>query len=390
MRRRLLATIALVLGAWTAGAPTAGASAVGIPPAGHTLLVVGQSGAGPVDAFATGARADPAGGMWYVGPYEDQATVDGVLGDIDAAVAARPGLVVNLGVSFGSISTPTAPYTGAIAAGAYDATLHRMAAWLKRLPTIAYLRLGYEFDLLGGQYGPAELYKAAYRHIVDVFRADGVTNAVYVWHSAGAFWRASDPSLFAVGSGTVAETARGLLPAPANDPQPITAFYPGRDYVDLFGISYWEDGCCFGRSSAAARAVYEARTREILSQARDLGLPAMIAESTPAYVGADSGADSVAWLDQAFHLVRDFDIRVWSLISIDWDDGGFFSEPFWNGYWPDARIAHYPATCRRMVGEINSSDRYVLRTPDLPSRLGLGGAPAPFPSPLQAAAGPCA
>ena len=382
--------IALVVGALSVVSATPAAGAVGIPPAGRTLLVVGQSGASPVDAFAAGAHADPAGGMWYVGPYEDPATVDGVLADISAAVSARPGLVVNLGISFGSVSTPTTPYTGAIAAGVYDQTLRRMAAWLKQLPTIAYLRLGYEFDLLGGQYGPPELYKAAYRHIVDVLRGEGVTNAVYVWHSAGAFWRATDPSLFAVGSGTVAQTARDLLPAPANDPQPITAFYPGRDYVDLFGISYWEDSCCFGRSSAQARAIYAARTREILTQARDLGLPAMIAESTPAYVGADSGADSVAWLDQAFRLVHDFDVRVWSLISIDWDDGGFFSQPFWNGYWPDARIAHYPRTCRRMVDEINSSDRYVLRTPDLPSRLGLGGAPGPLPSPLQPAAGPCA
>ncbi len=387
--RRLFLTLAAAVGIAFIGATTIATAAVGIPPQGRTLLVVGQSGEAPVDAFAGATHADPAGGMWYVGPYEDQATVDGLLADIDDAVAARPGLVVNLGVSFGSVSTPTTPYTAAIAAGAYDATLHRMATWLKGLPTIAYLRLGYEFDLLGGQYGPAELYKAAYRHIVDVLRGDGVTNAVYVWHSAGAFWRATDPSLFAVQSGALAQAARDALPPPANDPQPITAFYPGREYVDLFGISYWQDGCCFGRSSPQARAIYEARTRELLSQARGLGLPAMIGESTPAYVGADSGADSVAWLDGAFRLVKDFDIRVWSLISIDWDDGGFFSAPFWNGYWPDARIHRYAATCGRLVAEINTTKRYVLRTPGLPRRLGLGGRPKPLPAPAHAPAGPC-
>jgi hypothetical protein len=34
--------------------------------------------------------------------------------------------------------------------------------------------------------------------------------------------------------------------------------------VDAFGISYWQDSCCFGRSSQQARDVYEARTRELL------------------------------------------------------------------------------------------------------------------------------
>ncbi|MFL5845133.1 MAG: hypothetical protein ACJ762_10600 [Solirubrobacteraceae bacterium] len=148
---------------------------------------------------------------------------------------------------------------------------------------------------------------------------------------------------------------------PAADPQPISAFYPGRKYVDAFGISYWGDTCCFGRTDPAARALYERRTREILDEARALGLPLTIAESTPANVGADHGKDSVAWIDGAFDLIEDYDIRLWSLIAMDWQESSFFSQPFWNGYWPDARIGHFAPTREAFLARA-ASERYLFRT----------------------------
>jgi hypothetical protein len=387
MRRSgLVLLIALAAAAGTTAGP---ALAVGEVEDGHTLVVIGQSGVERADELGRATGTEPAGAMWYLGLHEGDA-VEPVLADIAAAVESHPGLVVNLGVSFGALSTPSPPHTALIAAGAYDATIARLAEWLEGLPTIAYLRLGYEFDLLGGQYGPPELYKAAYRHVVDELRSHGVSNAVYVWHSAGAFWRAADPSLFAVGSGTVAKAARDLLQPPLpDDALPIAAFHPGRGYVDAFGISYWQDGCCFGRSSQQARDIYEARTRELLVQARNLGLPLQISEATPVYVGADSGAESVDWLDRTFALVEDFDIEMLSLISIDWRAGGFFAAPFWNGYWPDARIHRYPDTCARYVERTSAGDRYIQRTEDLPQRLGLGGEPGDLPSPAQQPPGGC-
>jgi hypothetical protein len=342
---------------------------VGAVPAGKTLVVVGQSGVDKADAFEAGTQTAPAGAMWYFGLYEGEEAITAHLDAIEKAVAERPGLIVNLGISFGAVSTPSPPYTAAIAAGAYDAELKLIADRLKKLDTIVYTRLGYEFDLLGGQYGPAELYKAAYRHIVDVLRGHDLRNAVYVWHSSGAFWRATDPSLFAVSSGTLAKTLRDDVPVDI-DPQPIAAFYPGRQYVDAFAISYWQDSCCFGESSDQAKAEYEERTREILDQAKAMGLPLMIGEATPVYVGADSNAKSVAWIDRTFDLIEDYDIRMLSLISIDWQEGGFFAAPFWNGYWPDARIHHFPKT-RDAYLRRAADERYVLRTPDLPRWLGL-------------------
>jgi hypothetical protein len=342
--RRAALLIALVLAA------PAAASATDPLPAGHTKVFVGQTSIRYADDFGAETGREPLGGMWYQAAYEDPGPR---MVEIAAAVAGRPGLEVTLGLSLGSISSPEPPRTAAIAAGLYDAQLTALAERIKALPTTVFLRIGYEFDLLGGQYGPPETYRLAYRHVVDVLRAQGVTNAVYVWHSAGAFWR-SDSSLLGQARGEYG------FPVPDADPQPIAAFYPGRDYVDAFGISYWGDTCCFGRTDAAARALYEQRTREILDQGRALGLPLTIGESTPANVGADSGKDSVAWLHGAFDLIEAYDIRLWSLIAMDWQDSDFFRQPFWNGYWPDARIGHFPATRAAFLAR-SAQPRYLFR-----------------------------
>ncbi|MCW2989423.1 MAG: hypothetical protein JWM73_17 [Solirubrobacterales bacterium] len=319
-------------------------------PAGHTKIFVGQTSIRYADDFARETGREPLGGMWYAAAYQDPSPV---LGEIARAVATHPGLEVSLGLSLGSVSTPEAPRTALIAAGAYDAQLAALADGIRALPTTVFLRIGYEFDLLGGQYGPAETYKVAYRHIVDVLRARGVRNAVYVWHSAGAFWR-GDSSLLGQARGDYG------MPIPDADPQPIAAFYPGRDYVDAFGISYWGDTCCFGRSGPAARALYEQRTRTILDQAKALGLPLTISESTPANVGAGNGGDSVAWVNGAFDLIEAYDIRLWSLIAMDWQESGFFSQPFWNGYWPDARIGRFAPTRAAFLTR-SAQPRYLFR-----------------------------
>lgn len=344
--RRAALLMALVL-----AAPAAAQDTPADPlPAGHTKVFVGQTSISYADDFADQTGLHPLGGMWYHAAYDDPtARMD----EIAAAVAERPGLEVTIGLSLGSVSSPEPPRTAAIAAGIYDAELTTLAQRIKALPTPVFLRIGYEFDLLGGQYGPAETFKLAYRHIVDLMRAQGVTNVVYIWHSAGAFWR-GDSSFLGQAEGEYG------FPVPDADPQPITAFYPGREYVDAFGISYWGDTCCFGRTDASARALYEQRTREILDQAKGLGLPLTIGESTPANVGADNGKDSVAWVNGAFDLIEAYDIRLWSLIAMNWQDSEFFSQPFWNGYWPDARIGLHAPTREAFLTRA-AQPRYLFR-----------------------------
>ena len=345
MRRAL--TLTLLALALPASAPAATPLAPG-----ETQVYIGQTSIRYAEEFAEQTGRQAAGGMWYLAAYADPAAR---LAEMADAVRKYPGLRVDLGLSLGSISSPEPPRTALVAAGVYDEQLRALAAGIKALPAEVQLRIGYEFDLLGGQYGPAETYKLAYRHIVDLFRAEGVTNVLYVWHSAGAFWRGVDQSFLGQAEGEYG------FPAPDYDLQPIAAFYPGDGYVDAFGISYWGDTCCFGGTDDAARGLYEERTRQILDQARAMKLPIVIAESTPANVGADSGRKSVAWLDGAFALIEQYDIRAWNLISMNWQDSDFFSQPFWGGYWPDARIGFYPDTRARFLSRTGPGSRYVFR-----------------------------
>jgi hypothetical protein len=350
-------------------------------PRGKTLVVVGQQDEAAMDDYVAGTGREPAGVMWYLNLFAAPADVQGQLDRIGRHLAAHPQATLNLGVSFGAISTPEVSRAPVVPLGALDRQIAVLAAWLKRLDTAVFLRIGYEFDLLGGQYGPPPVYVLAYRHVVDRLRAVGVGNVAYVWHSAGAFWRGTDYSAVTGAAGTFdrsgasapfmaayAESARGR----GSEALPITAFYPGRRYVDYFAISYWGDACCGGRSGDTARADYERRTRELLGQARALGLPLMLGESTPAYVGADSGRKSVEWLDGMFALVDEFDIRSLALIVPDWRAGGFFAQPFWNGYWPDARIHRYAGTRERYLEEV-SQERYVDAADDPRALLGLSG-----------------
>ena len=90
-----------------------------------------------------------------------------------------------------------------------------------------------------------------------------------------------------------------------------------------------------------------------------MGLPSMIAESTPAYVGFGSGAESVTWLRRYFELVRDYDMPAFSLITCNWASDSFWSQAYWNGFWPDARVAHFPDT--RAAWDAQLADpRYLM------------------------------
>jgi hypothetical protein len=379
VKRAAALAILLTLAALPAAAPakkrTRPVTAI---PSGKTLVIVGQDFATD-DAYVAETGREPAGFMDYVSLWHEPERLREELAAISSHLAEHPGAAEQMGLDIGSplwstlAGEPQPPGTLDVMRGARDAQIDVLAAWLKKLRRPVYLRIGYEFDLLGGQWGPAETYKAAYRHIVDRLRAKRVRNTAYVWHSAGAFFRMSDYSADTGLLGTLDRSGGWLDPlvtgladlqrAPSGagvepDLQPISAFYPGREYVDYFAISFFGDACCFGRSSEAARGIYLQRTREILQQARDLGLPSMIGEATPAYVGFD-GSDGLDWLAEYFELIRDFDLRATSLIVPNWPEApGTWGEPFWNGYWPDARVHHHRRAREAWFAELDQP-RYL-------------------------------
>lgn len=334
-----------------------------VPP-GKTLVVVGQVDEAYMDEYVAATGTTPAGFMHYANLYDSPAALQERLDRIAAHLARHPGTMLNLGLSFGSVSTPSPPHAVRVVAGDLDPQLDLLAAWLNDLDTLVHLRVGYEFDLIGGQYGPPELYAEAYRHTVDRLRSNDVDNVEYVWHSAGAFWRTVDWSGFSGAAGTADQSRAAADPAITWAGQqegralPLARFYPGDGYVDYFAISVWGDACCFGRSSQVARDEYWQRTRELLAEARAMGLRLQIGESTPAYIGADSGEQSIDWINRYFDLVEEFDIASTALIVNDWRSDDWFGSDHWGGYWPDARIYHHADTRAAYLDRL-AGRRYV-------------------------------
>src|SRR3954451_21878810 len=246
---------ALVVCLLALAASPAFAARADMPKSGHTLVLIGQDTQTEDDYVRETGGREPDGFMNYIFLEDAPAQFSKHLADIQAHADKYPGSVLQFGVTMGYSTfwstitgNPQPPGALQLTGGAYDEQIDLLATWLRTLGHTAYLRLGYEFDLLGGQWGTPDQYKAAYSYVVDRLRARHVRNALYVWHSAGAYFKTSD-SYFPVGLLGTMDYSPGdqgdpLLEALAEqkvDAQPISEYYPGRKYVDLFAISYWDD-----------------------------------------------------------------------------------------------------------------------------------------------------
>jgi hypothetical protein len=109
----------------------------------------------------------------------------------------------------------------AIAAGRYDdSVVIPQAQRLKAYGKPVMLGLDHEMDISYPKHGSPAEYRAMYRHIRDVFAAQGVGNVVWVWDVTG--WLGSN---------------RGDL---------VKSFYPGDDLVDWIGYDPYNSGKCKG------------------------------------------------------------------------------------------------------------------------------------------------
>jgi hypothetical protein len=108
-----------------------------------------------------------------------------------------------------------------VAAGKYDrSVVIPQAQRLKAYGKPVMLGLDHEMDISYPKHGSPAEYRAMYRHIRDVFAAQGVSNVVWVWAVTG--WLGSN---------------RGGL---------VKSFYPGDDLVDWVGYDPYNSGRCKG------------------------------------------------------------------------------------------------------------------------------------------------
>lgn len=241
---------------------------------------------------------------------------------------------------------------GEIAQGKFDPEITRLAELIKSVPGQVFLRIGYEFD---GTWNLGQdnhqNYIAAYQHIVDQLRSDGVSNALYVWH----------------GSASIADD---LIEGRHED---ITDWYPGTDYVDWMGVSWFS----VPTEPPSVEGAYDAKlplelANEILDFARAEGKPILIAEAapqgfdltkgfranvTPIYDGPSREnirelspaqiwdvwyAPLFDWMNSNADTVRGL-----AYINVNWDAQPMWGPPYNGGFWGDTRLENAPEIAER-------------------------------------------
>ena len=230
-----------------------------------------------------------------------------------------------------------------IVEGEFDPELQHLAAFLKSTEGQVFLRVGYEFDGAWnvGQQN-IELYKAAYRHIVDVLRREEVVNTVYVWQA---------------GASIIDE----LIDKKHED---ISDWYPGDDYVDWMALSWFTSPDLL----PSIDSEYIPKTsgelaNELVGFARLRNKPVMIAESAPQgydlknrfranispILDGPSGegkhelSDDQIW-DEWYQPLFDWMnanrdvVRAFAYINANWDEQPMWGPPYESGFWGDSRL----------------------------------------------------
>ena len=239
-----------------------------------------------------------------------------------------------------------------IADGEFDAEILHLSEFMKTVPGRVFLRIGYEFDgTWNAGQDNTENFILAYRRIVDVLRADGVNNGIYVWQAS-------------------ASILDDLIERKHED---ITAWYPGDDYVDWFAFSWFS----LPDARPTVAGSYEPKrpidlVNEVADFARQKGKPVLIAESAPQGYDIAAGfraninplQDGPSGEDQVIRSSEDiwnewyaplFDwmnnnadiVRGLAYINVDWDSQPMWGPTYANGFWGDSRLESNPEIATR-------------------------------------------
>lgn len=279
------------------------------PPEGKVLLFVGQDNK-TINGYVKAAGIVPAGFMTYTSIQKLEG-LDSEGPDYGSGTMHADRLSAEYKETCLQVGLYEVDALKDILSGKYNANIDRLAKWLKRSGRPVFLRIGYEFDGPHNRYNPKE-YAAAYRYLVDRLRAAGVKNAAYVWHSYAS-----------------------------NSSRSIAPWYPGDDYVDWVGISYFDQP-----RSLMSRA---------LAFAREHGKPLMIAEATPRGSGVTHGQPSWnAWFRDFFRFSADHGVKAISYINSNWEE-----MPMWQGQgWGNARLQDNPLVLSLWLEEIKK-EKYL-------------------------------
>lgn len=320
-----------------------------IPLSGTTGLAIGQDFASILNytAHAAGGQC-PFAAMSYLSLATVNGTIPGLANatDYGSGVEWVDGLTEQCLTSAVQLGIWMVDYYRDIPSGKHDDGLALLSTFIKQHSNPVYLRIGYEFDSSANRYDPGT-FKEAYRYIARYFRSRAVSNAALVWHASGFEPRHSLPHM---------------------------AWFPGADVVDWCGVSLFQQPYGCGRQSDCASMIH---ADSFARQCTKLGIPLMIAESTPfgGILDPVSGKAAVAnragyvgdswsqWFEPVLSYIERHDVRLWSYINCDWD-----SQPMWQKehapgiYWGDSRIEgqHCSSRTMRLLACVDHQSSVVL------------------------------
>ena len=332
----------------------------------NVLLILGQD-LGSVNGYKNSGNFPEIGGITQYTNIYDLAGLTSVTnygaGDqcLQCAINQNPNSTLAIGLWMvednDGVGTDHPNGMLDIVNGLYDTQINQLGQFaLDNANTPIYLRIGYEFDGSWNHYDPVR-YQNAYRYMVDKWRAMGVNNMAYVWQSAT--WGDDDPNQ-------------------------MPNWYPGDDYVDYVGLSFFFYDENFNGDNL----------QYALDFARGKNKPIMMAEVSAQYYEFDQNtyhwvgdgpslqgvymSSEDMWnqffVDQLLPFVYNNDdvVRIVAYINADWQ-----SQPQWrypdagNGFWGDTRIETNSYITNQWANEIDNG-RWLHGGTDLLSKL-VGG-----------------
>lgn len=214
-----------------------------------------------------------------------------------------------------------------IAAGDYEAKINGLYEALSNLKRPVFLRIGYEFDGPHNHY-PPDTYVRAYKMIAKPMRQN--RDILLVWHSYAML--------------------------PTYKDIPVEEWYPGNDFVDWIGVSFFQIG---------TEGFHQGPNREkLLEIARAKGKPVLIGEASAIrYTRRQKTLTDQAYWDYWFKPYFEFieanpEIRAAGIINVNWDSQNQHKELEWG----DCRISTDPVVLENWRSKMKES--YWLRRSD--------------------------
>lgn len=296
--------------------------------------------------------------------YPTNVSVDWGAGPLNAHAIAKeyPKTILNIGLNIAEGNSSQVWVDGglkAIAGGRYDREINRLAVFFKSIKNPVYLRIGYEFDGVWNKgYENTHAYIRAYRHIVNQLRAKQLSNVAFVWQAS-------------------ASPIDDIIESKHEN---ISQWYPGDNYVDWVGLSWFLSSDKVVKKAATQRYL----ANEVLRFSRLKQKPVIIAEASPQ--GYDLSAmtqsnispvwDGEAgknkstvtasqvwrgWFVPFFTFIRENSdvIKAVAYVNADWDSQELWAAPYLNGYWGDSRVQVNSEISRRWLSEISDESLWL-------------------------------